>query len=75
MFVVYGKPFCPSCDNAKRLLDHRKIPYVYKDVTVSENDMEFIKTSGYKTFPQIFDENGHNIGGFESLREYVRRVA
>lgn len=75
MFVVYGKPYCPSCDNAKRLLDHRKIDYVYKDVTISESDFQLIKSLGYQTFPQVFDENGNNIGGFEMLRDHLRGAA
>jgi glutaredoxin 3 len=73
MFKVYGIPFCPFCDNAKRLLDHKNVAYVYKDVTKNEEDKKFVDDKSVsKTFPQIFNDTGEFIGGFTELKDYLK---
>lgn len=52
--VVYGKPNCPYCDKAKRILDSNNVKYTYVDVSVDLEALEFIKGAGHKTVPQIY---------------------
>lgn len=52
---VYTKSYCPYCVKAKKLLEHKKVPY--EEVSI-ENDPEFAEKlfakSGFRTVPQIF---------------------
>jgi glutaredoxin 3 len=56
------------CVRAKRLLDHKGIPY--KEVDVGNDDElrdRMVAESGRRTVPQIFID-GSPIGGFEELQ-------
>jgi glutaredoxin len=52
------------------LLDKKQI--VYKEVKIDNNDNEkrFLKSQGFRTVPQIYNELGEHIGGFTDLKEY-----
>ncbi len=64
---VYTKSYCPYCVKAKKLLDHKKVPYSEIDI---ENDPEFaenlFKQTGFRTVPQIFIGE-KCIGGCDNL--------
>jgi len=60
--------YCPYCENAKRLLASKSIPY--KEIKVSLDDEpewdRLEKLTGYKTMPQIFIDE-HFVGGYREL--------
>lgn len=90
MFIVYSKPNCPYCVQAKGLLKFYDKKYQErvldlgqkkeKDVTyVLLKDLEQL-LPGVRTVPQIFERQGialitmKHIGGFAELREYLKKL-
>lgn len=70
MYYIHSKPNCPWCVKAKELLQTHSISYkehMYDDPT---KIAEF-KAYGFKTFPQIYDDKGQHIGGFDALEHYL----
>tara|TARA_R110002073_G_scaffold309611_3_gene479952 strand:+ start:10031 stop:10276 length:246 start_codon:yes stop_codon:yes gene_type:complete len=70
-YTVYGTPTCPYCDQAKKLLDMKDLPYNYVD---ARENLFFQKTfieQNIRKVPQIFmtDADGKEsyVGGFEEL--------
>lgn len=81
MFIVYSKPNCPFCDQAKNLLRAQNLDYreIRFDVGQSKVEgAEYVNVAEFKakypdakTAPQIFLEDGDNlvhVGGFAELR-------
>lgn len=68
MYMIHCKPGCPWCEKAKDLLSEHKIEYEVKTYTTPA-EIALFKSNGYKTFPQVFDDAGKHIGGFEALSE------
>lgn len=52
--TVYSKPSCAFCDRAKAWLDKNNIPYNAVDITQDTAAMDFIRSAGHKTVPQIY---------------------
>lgn len=67
--VIYGKPNCPFCDAAKRLLEQKQLPYTYKQLNVdfTREDIMALNPNA-RTYPQIFVD-GEVIGGYDQLKE------
>jgi glutaredoxin 3 len=66
--TIFTTHFCPYCVRAKRLLDHKGVPY--KEIDVGNDDElreRMVAESGRRTVPQIFIA-GRPIGGFEELQ-------
>lgn len=64
---LYTTRFCPYCTQAKRLLEHKGIPY--RDIPVDENPglrQEAMDRSGQRTVPQIWVAETH-VGGCDDL--------
>lgn len=80
MFVVYSKPQCPYCDQAKALLKIKGLDYreVILDVGQSkEEGKTYMPVQDFKsqyplakTVPQIFKGVIH-IGGFNELKKHL----
>lgn len=69
MYKIYSQPSCSFCELAKILMMERGIEF--EEVGLSEDkDREWFKAQGYKTVPQIFDDEGNHIGGYEELRNF-----
>lgn len=66
MFIVLGKPKCPSCEKAKELLNKSELDYIYIDITqpTMVHWKEYIKKKGLTTVPQVFELLP---GGYENL--------
>jgi len=65
--TIYTTVACPYCVQAKRLLDHKGVPYNEIDVTANaELRQAMIQASGRRTVPQIFIGE-QSIGGFDEL--------
>lgn len=70
MYIIHSKPGCPWCDRAKELLRKHNIEYKEQGYKTPA-EVALFKSNGYKTFPQVFDDNGKHIGGFEALQEHL----
>ena len=74
MIMIWGKPQCPFCDKAKRLLDSREIAYEYKQLGVDfEREDVLAEFPEARTFPQIVI-NGLKIGGYDQLGTYLEET-
>jgi len=70
MFYIYGTSSCGFCDRAKDLLESNNLEYTYQDVTMDQGLIDLFKMNGWKTVPQIFEDEKH-IGGFDKLKKYI----
>jgi len=70
MITIYGSPNCRFCTLAKDLADRTNISYNYIDVTKHEPSQDMFRARGFKTVPQIFDNDTY-IGGYQ---EFVKAV-
>ena len=74
MIHIWGKPACPHCEAAKRLLDSRNIAYEYKQLGVDFEREEILSEfPEARTFPQIVI-NGVKIGGYDKLGTYLEET-
>jgi glutaredoxin len=71
MITLYSKPNCPYCDRAKIWFERNNISYTVINVLEDSNSLEFIKSQGHKTVPQIY-YNGKVLveGGYTGLSKY-----
>lgn len=84
MFIVYSKPACSQCDQAKALLKTKGIDFevVHLDVGQPKIDGEkyiardelLLKVPGARTMPQIFKDEVP-IGGFSELKALLLNAA
>ena len=77
-YIIYSKPSCGYCLQAKQLLEQNKLEFVYKQLGADYSLGELMTLSpDAKSFPQIFvvDENGNKelIGGFNNLVEHLKQ--
>ena len=74
MIIIWGKPQCPHCESAKRMLDSREIAYEYKQLGVDfEREDVLAEFPEARTFPQIVI-NGQKIGGYDRLGTYLEET-
>lgn len=81
MFIVYSKPNCTYCNQAKQLLASKSLAYKEVEIDVGQQHIlgkTYVPASVLKekvptarTVPQIFDDEKH-IGGFTELKEYLK---
>jgi glutaredoxin len=57
--VVYSKPNCSYCEDAKNILKSRKISYKVVDVSVDKEALKMLKDEGFKSVPQIYVDGVH----------------
>ncbi len=70
--IVYGKPSCPYCAQAKDELEMRGIPFDYIDLEDVGKTAAEVTGRKVKTVPQIYIE-GKYIGGHEELMVYLNQ--
>lgn len=74
--IIYSKPACPSCVQAKKLLDDKNIPYksVELGTEITPQELfELFESKGLpqpRTAPQVFLQ-GKYVGGYEALVKYI----
>lgn len=74
-YVIYGSNDCKHCVEAKRFLTGLSIPFEWRDVTKSPDDLAFLKEQGFKAIPQIWRTDGdapEYIGGCSDLKTYLK---
>lgn len=71
IFVVYSKPGCPSCDNAKRLITTSGDSYLENVIGRDVSREEFMEMyPSVKSVPLILEEEAGTIGGYTDLVEW-----
>lgn len=70
MYIIHSKIGCPWCVKAKELMQAHNIKYEEHMYDTPEKITQF-KAQGFKTFPQIYNDKGQHIGGFEALEAYL----
>ena len=72
--IIYGKPACPYCDMAKKLLESKGIPYTYVDIVAEgKTAAEVTGREDVRSVPQIYLE-GVYLGGFMELRTALNKA-
>ena len=68
---IWGKPYCPYCDNTKALCTKEGLKYIYYQLDENYTKEELLELfPNARTLPQITIDNKH-IGGFMELRNYL----
>lgn len=73
--VIYTKPDCPDCFNAKRFFNNRNIPFETKDISdpqVVEELLALLGPGQYAT--PIIVLGAHVFVGFEVNRRHIENV-
>lgn len=71
MFVVYSKPGCPSCVNAKSLIDASGDVYIENVIGRDVSREEFMEMfPSVKSVPLIIEQEADVIGGYTDLVEW-----
>lgn len=73
--IIYTKPDCPDCFNAKRFFNNRNIPFETKDISDSQVVEELLALLGpgqYATPIIVLGE--HVFVGFEVNRRHIENV-
>jgi len=69
MYTVYSKAGCIFCDAAMDLMDRHHIQYKEIKVHLDEGARALFKQRKWTTVPQIIDDNGIHIGGYEDFKK------
>ena len=68
MIILYSKPNCPYCDRAEEYLKTNSFQFTKVDVSEDANALEFIKSKGHRSVPQIYLEGRLLVeGGYDGL--------
>lgn len=76
MYIVYGKPNCGMCQQAKSLLESKDSNFKYVDVSEDQVSYNFLVGCGHRSVPQIYlaDREGtpcSYVGGFNELKQQL----
>jgi glutaredoxin len=69
VYIIYGITKCRSCDKAKALLTEKGLQFEFINLDLNPEHFHVIQDLGTRTVPQVFDENGEHIGGYEDLHK------
>lgn len=73
MLTVYSMEGCSSCVAAMRLLDKQGIAYEVKKVDEDAEAASFIRSSGLRSLPQIFEGDKLFVqGGYQGLIKHYK---
>lgn len=65
--IVYSKPNCTYCEEAKEVLKSRGIQYRVIDVSRDMDALQKLKDAGFRSVPQLYVD-GEHIGDSQSAR-------
>ena len=72
-YIIYSKPSCGYCLQAKQLLEMEKLPFDYLTLGTHYSLQEFMELfPNAKSFPMIV-KDGEVIGGFNNLVEHLKQ--
>lgn len=73
--TIWSKEHCPFCDQAKLILDIKKIAYEEKKIGVNASKEELLEAvPNAKSVPLIFIDDEY-IGGLKELKEKLSHVS
>ena len=75
-FTVFGRPGCGFCEQARRVLEAKELPFRYIDIHaegISREDLEKTVGKPVQTVPQIFHGQQY-IGGYTELDAYLKTL-
>jgi glutaredoxin 3 len=70
-YRIYSKAGCIFCDAAMELMEKHDIKYQEIKVPGNDEAMKLFKDRKWKTVPQIFDDKGKHIGGYQDLKVLI----
>lgn len=70
-YRIYSKSGCIFCDAAMELLKEKNLTYQEIKVKEDEEAIKLFKERHFTTVPQIFDESGNHIGGYQDLKSFL----
>jgi glutaredoxin len=73
MYTLVGRVDCPHCSKAMGLLRDKGCTVNYYSLNDSKWVLDLFKKSGIKTVPQIWDQSGNCIGGYQELKQLLER--
>ena len=68
MYKMYSTLNCVYCELARNALNNNNIEYMEIKLYTHEKKQSF-KDEGFKTVPQIYDDEGNHIGGWNELQK------
>ena len=72
-YIIYSKPSCGYCLQAKDLLTMEKLPYDYLTLGTHYSLQEFMELfPDARTFPVIV-KDGEVVGGYSELVEHLKQ--
>jgi len=72
-FIVYSKPSCPSCVNAKQLIAMNGDVYIDNVIGRDVSREEFMEMfPAVKSVPHIIEQEADVIGGYTDLVEWYK---
>ena len=70
--IVWSKPMCPYCDQAKNLLSTKGIEYEERNIAEGWKIQDLLEAAPHaKTMPQIWLDDEY-IGGYRELEEKLK---
>ena len=73
MYKIYTQDRCGYCTVAKQLMFDKNIDFMEINIQYDEQAKDFMNEQGFKTVPQIYDDNENHIGGYENLLQIYKR--
>lgn len=78
MYILYGKPMCSSCNDAKAFLDIKGIDYLYlslgKDYQVAKIHEINNKHRSFPMVTKVVSDTEEYIGTLEDLKNHVNSL-
>ena len=72
-YIIYSKPSCGYCLQARDLLEQNKLEFDYLTLGTHYSLQEFMELfPNARTFPMIV-KDGEVVGGFNNLVEYLNQ--
>ena len=68
MYKVYSTLNCVYCELARSALNEKNIEF--EDIKLDTDEKKkFFKEQGFRTVPQIYDDEDNHIGGWDELKK------
>ena len=68
MYKVYSTLNCVYCELARTALNEKNIEF--EDIKLDTDEKKkFFKEQGFRTVPQIYDDEDNHIGGWDELKK------
>ena len=70
-YTVVGIDNCKYCTKAKHLLREKRVGFTAYSLSSPSSKwlLTLMKEAGMTTVPQIWDNEGHHVGGYTQLKE------